>query len=236
MTQATKGGNFKTVPLPEPQTAFARCYSVVEIGTVPTFFKGEAKGKQKKIYITWEFPGLLAIFNDDKGEQPFVIGQEMTCVTGEKSNLSKLISAWRNRPLSDEEEKSFDPAVMIGKPCFISFIHKRKKDYVGKEITEVTNGNTNLHFNGIMPVPKSVEPIPAKNPYYNWDWDKVASNGFNKDEFEKMPKWLQKRVAGSDEFKKYAGSYQVKDYNNNATSGPEPAEEAQSQKTVKDDW
>jgi hypothetical protein len=237
MTQATKGGNFNSVPLPEPQTAFARCYSVIDIGTVPVFFKGEAKGKQRKIYITWEFPGLLATFNPDKGEQPFVIGMELTAVTGDKSNLSKLVSSWRNRPLDEKEEESFDPAVMIGKPCFISFIHKRKKDYIGKEVSVATNANTNLKFNGIMPVPKNVEALPVVNAYYNWDWDKIATNGFDKDLFEKMPKWLQKKAATSDEFRKYAGGYKIEGSDEPDSLGPEPSsDQPATGKTVEGNW
>jgi hypothetical protein len=232
--KATKGGNFKAVPLPEPQTAFARCYSVIDIGTIPNLYFNkpvEDKPFIHKINVTWEFPGLLAVFNEEKGEQPFVIGQELTLSTGEKSNLSKLISQWRNKPLTAEEEESFDPSTMVGKTCFISFIHTRKEKYKGKEIKLITNENTNLKFNGIMPKPKDVESKPNINPYFIWDWDKIAETGWDKENFEKIPKWLQKKMATSKEYQKYA----PKDYKIDSQDDDQPEAE-ENAKTVKDEW
>jgi ATP-binding cassette subfamily B protein len=106
----------------------------------------------------------------------------------------------------------------------------------GQDIREVTNENTNMRFNGIMPKPKDVAAPPNRNPYMNWDWDKVEAEGFqaHKETFEKLPKWIQKKCAESQEFKKYAGSYVVE--------GTYPADEQDNEqeappaKTVKDEW
>lgn len=235
--KATKGGNFKAIALPEPQTVFARCYSMVDIGTIPNIFNGKINPDRptaRKIQVTWEFPTLLAVFNEEKGEQPFVIGQELTASTDEKSNLSKLISQWRNKPLDAEEQKGFDPATMVGKTCFISFIHKRKIKN-GKEVAlgsdgKITNENTILKFNGIMPKPKDIEAKKAINPYMIWDWDKVASEGFDKELFDKIPKWLQKKMSESEEFKRYA----PKDINVDAPE--EESSEPETTKTVEGEW
>lgn len=239
--KATKGGTFNPVPLPDPTTAIARCYSVVDLGTVPNVYKGVVspdKPTIRKIYITWEFPTLLAIFNEDKGEEPFVIGMELTASTGEKSNLSKLVSQWRNKPLTIQEQDGFDPSTMIGKLAYISFIHKRKPKFQGQEITKITNENTNLKFNGIMPKPKEIASPPNRNPYMNWDWDKVAEEGFekHKETFEKIPKWLQQKMSESEEFRKYAGSYKIA---GSDAADDDSAEETTAQKgpvpTVSDD-
>ena len=234
--KATKGGNFNPVPLPEPQTALARCYSVIDFGTVPHIYKNQPKGYVRKIYITWEFPSLLAVFNEEKGQEPFVIGMELTASTGDQSNLAKLISQWRNKPLSPEEQEGFDPSVMIGKTAYISFIHKRRPKFVGQEIKAITNENTNLKFNGIMPKPKEVEAPANRNPYMNWDWDKVGIEGFEKHKvtFEKIPKWIQKKMAESKEFIKYAGNYKIEGLDDDdSTAGATPAPE---KKTADDGW
>jgi len=83
----------------------------------------------------------------------------------------------RNKPLDAEEQKGFDPATMVGKTCFISFIHYTKNKYKGQTFKkgEITNENTNLKFNGIMPKPKDFEAKKAINPYMIWDWDKIAT-------------------------------------------------------------
>ena len=94
MVKATQSGNFKAVVLPEPNTVVARCYSLVDIGTVEEFYNNEPQGKRRKIYLTFEFPSLKAVFNDEKGEEPFVTGLEMTASTNDQANLSKLIAQW----------------------------------------------------------------------------------------------------------------------------------------------
>ena len=237
--KATKGGNFNAVVLPEPQTALARCYSVIDIGTVKNIYKNEDKGWHRMLNITWEFPTLLACFKPEKGDEPFVIGKEIAATTGPQSNFSKLIAAWRNKPLTPVEQDGFDPAQMVGKTAYISFAHKRKMKYMGEEIGEVTNENTNLKFMAIMPKPKDIEAPPNRNAYMVWDWDLVAKDGFeaHKATFERIPKWLQRKMTESQEFKKYAGTYKV--------DAPEDEPEVQGQgqpqqgapkKTAGDDW
>lgn len=203
--KATEKGTFKPVKLPEEGTHVARCYSVIHIGTVPNIFNGKLnpeKPLKEVIYITWELPKLKAVFNDEKGPEPFVVGEELNLSTNENSNLSKLIAQWRGKKLSAEEQKSFDPSIMVGKTCLINVIHQRKKKFVNEKIEEITNANTMLINNGIMAKPKEMECPEHINPYYIWDWDKHATP-FSKEIFDKMPKWLKERVKESEEYKKY---------------------------------
>lgn len=204
--RAKEGGNFKAVPLPEPQTTVARCYSVIHIGTIPNVFGGQIKGEVEKMHITWEMPKLLGVFDDDKGPQPFVIGLELTLSTNKESNLAKLISQWRGKPFTMEEQKGFDPSIMIGKKCLISFVHKTKKKYAGQNLTEITNANTVLDFNTIMQLPKEMECPAQINESYVWDWEPIVEGRkpFDKAHFEKMPNWIQEKIKTSNEFKRYA--------------------------------
>ena len=232
--KATKGGDFKPIVLPKPATVFARCYSVIDIGTLNESYQNKPPAPRRKIHITWEMPSLLGTFNEEKGPQPFVISLELTASTGDNSNLSKLISQWRNKPFTAEEQDGFDPATMIGKCGFISFIHKTKTKFRGQNFKEITNENTSMVFNGIMPVPDGVAKLKQVNPYYNWDWDKCEKDGFNKEEFEKSPKFLQNKMAESAEFKKYAKGYVIGGAANEE-SDPEPAPEKSLTET-EGDW
>ncbi len=65
--KATTSGNFKPTKLPEPQTTVARCYSMIDIGTVPNIYEGKVQGQVHRIFITWELPKLKAVFNEEKG-------------------------------------------------------------------------------------------------------------------------------------------------------------------------
>lgn len=231
MVKATQSGNFKAVALPEPNTVVARCYSLVDIGTVEEFYNNEPQGKKRKIYITWEFPSLKAVFNDEKGEEPFVTGMELTASTNENSNLSKLIAQWRGIPLSKEEQKSFDMNQMVGKTGLISFIIKRKKDWEGQDIQQVTNENSVIRFNGIMKLPKDMTCPPMLNPEMIWDWDEVAEKGFDPNKFMKIPGWLRKKMMKSDEFGKYGHDPEAQQ-----GSAPGPAApQAESNEPVVDD-
>jgi len=200
--EATQSGNFKSVPLPAQGTYVARCYSIIHIGTVPNIFNGQLKGTKEIIHITWELPKLLAVFNDEKGPEPFVVGEEVTLSTSDNSNLSKMIAQWRGTKLSPEEQKSFDPSIMIGKTCLINVVHKTKKKYAGQKLDKITNENSVLVNNGIMSRPKEMECPAMINPKYIWDWDKDG-NPFQAEKFALMPKWLQAKVKESEEYKKF---------------------------------
>jgi len=206
MVKATSSGNFKAVKLPEPSTTVARCYSLIDIGTVPNIYQGQLQGHVHRIFLTWELPKFKAVFNEEKGEQPFVVSEEFTLSTKENSNLSKLVSAWRGVPLSAAEMKEFDPAVMVGKSCLIQFMHKRKKAYQGQEVAEVTNENTNLKMQAIMKRPKDMEMPDQINPTYIWDWEKIekGEEQFDHEKFELIPNFLKTKIMESQEFKKYA--------------------------------
>ena len=73
------------------------------------------------------------------------------------------------------------------------------------------------------------------NPYYNWDWDLIAEKGFNKEEFEKIPKFIREKMATSDEFKKFSGGYSMTP----PADGAAAEEETEKPETVTDvegDW
>lgn len=218
--KATESGNFKTVPLPAEGTYVARCYSVIHIGTVPNIYEGKLKGTKETVQVTWELPTLKALFHDEKGPEPFVVGLELTLSTSENSNLSKLIAQWRGKKLTAEEQKGFDPSIMVGKTCLINVIHNRKKKYVGQTITEINNGNTVLKFNGIMSRPKEMACPDMCNPKYIWDWE-VDATPFQAEKFALMPNWLQSKVSESEEFKKFGPKDQPASSGAAAGSKPE---------------
>lgn len=210
--KASTSSSFKPVPLPPEQTTVARCYSVIHVGTIPNIREGKLDPKQpkiEKVYITWEMPHLKAEFKEGKGLEPFVVGVELTLSTGEKSNLSKLISNWRGRPLTPAEQKSFDPSVMLDKTCLIQFIHARKAKFRGKDIDQITNENTGIKLNSIISKPKEMECPPMINPKFLWDWEAIISGvePFDVEKFKKIPAWLQAKLKESDEFKKYGAKY-----------------------------
>lgn len=220
-----KSGNFKAVKLPEPQTTIARCYSVVDLGTYYETFKNTS-GWKRKLHISFELPLLMGKFSDDKPEQPFALFVQFNATTNSKGDFAKFIAAWRGKELTPIEQDGFNPMTMIGKTAYLSFMHFIKKDFKGKELTEITNENARLKLNSIMQKPKDIVAPEHINEYISWDWDLVKSDGFAKhrEEFEKLPKWMQKHMTESKEFKTYCTGYTIaesKDQESEETDQPD---------------
>jgi len=201
-----ESGTFKAVRLPEPQTTSCRCFGVVDLGTVDNTFPGKPPQRDRKLIIMWELPKLTAVFSEEKGEQPFMLMKEFKFSTHVDSNFSKLISAWRNKPLTEEEKRSFDPTQMINKIGLASFQHKRKAKYNSAEIPldQITNENTSLVLNSIGPLPAEMKAsmVPMVNEPIVWDWDEITEKGqpFDKEKFSKVFKFLRTKIYTSDEF------------------------------------
>lgn len=210
MVKATKSGNFKPVVLPKPQTTVARCYSLIDIGTVDNIYLNKLVGKHQRIFVTWELPLFKAVFNEEKGEQPFVISEEFTLSTKDNSNFAKLMSQWRNKPFTKEEEKEFDPTVLVGKTCIIQFTHKRKKSFANETIpdNQVTNENTNLKIQSIMKRPNEMDIPNNINPYFVWDWEPIeaGTEKFDPVKFDLIPNFIKSKIQESEEYKKHVGS------------------------------
>lgn len=165
----------------------ARCYKMIEIGTVTELINGEQK-QLKKVMIGWEFPNDQKVFDETKGEQPIVVSEEYTLSMGEKSNLRKMLESWRGKGFSADEAKSFDISNLIGKPCMINIIHTPKKSDPSKFYDKISS---------VTGVPKGMSVPPQINntfilSYDSFDWDKYNS----------LPDWIKNKIKASVEFQK----------------------------------
>jgi hypothetical protein len=198
-----QSSNFKEVVLPKAQSARARCYGVIDLGIVDNSYKGEEKTAHK-IMLLWELPDLQAVFKDDGEKQPFMILEEFTFTTGEKGNLAKLVSSWRNKPFTaDERAGNFDPSVFLNKTALLQFSIKRKGAYKGDEITKVTNVNSRMALSTIMPLPAAMkEGMPKMiNKPILFDWDKIATpQDLDMDVWDTIPNFIRKKIRTSEEY------------------------------------
>lgn len=231
-----KMSDFQAVELPKPQTTVARCIGVIDFGTVPNVYKGETS-LQRKIYIMWELPKLLAEFNKDQGPKPFTVGLEVTFSTGDNANFSKLIAQWRNKPLTSSEKETFDPMVMINKVGMVSFVHARKSKYKGQEVDKTDSSNTVLKFNGIMQKPEEVVCPPMVLKPIKWDWDIIVEGKeeFNLDKFKNLPNWMQDKMKTSQEFMKF-GKYDEAEPDNEPEGEENSTSQADDNVSSGDGW
>ena len=162
----------------------ARCYQMIEIGTV----KETILGKEKivpKVRIGWELPTELKVFNNENGEQPCVISKEYTLSMAEKANLRIALKSWRGKDFTEDEAKSFDITKLLGVPCMINIIHKTSKD--GLKVYE--------EISGITPIPKGIECPPQYNKTLLLSYD-----SFDVEVFNKLPDFIRNKMTGSLEY------------------------------------
>lgn len=165
-------------------THLARCYQMIEIGTVKENILGQEK-ILTKVRIGWELPEERRIFSDEKGEQPFVISKEYTLSMNEKANLRKDLESWRGKGFSEDEAKGFDITKLLGVPCMLNIIHRTSKD--GQKVYD--------NIAGIMPVPKSMKCPAQENKTFVLSYDAFDFNVFNS-----LPDFIKDKMKGSSEF------------------------------------
>lgn len=188
---ATAGGGGPRAIPPAGLTP-ARCVQVIELGTQKENFKGVDK-LIFKIRLAFETPELMHVFEEDKGEQPFMLSQTFTKSISDKANFRKFIESWLGRSLTKEEiEKGFDPSQLLNKAGMINIIHRAAKSDASKIYANIAS---------ISPMPKStptkkVTMVKAINPLIDFFFG--AENQWI--EFEKIYPFLQKIIMESPEY------------------------------------
>lgn len=163
----------------------ARCYQLIEIGTVTDNVMGRTT-TAKKVRIGWELPTELKAF--DGVEKPLAIAVEYTLSTGKKATLRAILASWRGKDFTEEEAKGFDITKLIGAPCMLNIIHKAGVTDPSKMYEKIA---------GITPMPKGVKCPPAVNKTIILSYD-----AWDKDLFLSLPEFIQNRMKDSAEFQK----------------------------------
>lgn len=161
----------------------ARCYSMVELGTIEEDYQGEKK-IQRKIRLAWEFPTETHVFNSDKGKEPMVLGKEYTFSMHEKASLRKDLGAWRGRTFTDEDAAAFDIGRLLGVECLIN---------VSQHVTLA--GKTVNKIMGLGRMPKGMTCPPQVNPAQAFS---LAE--FDHTLFAALPGFVRDRIKTSREY------------------------------------
>ncbi len=163
----------------------ARCYQMIEIGTINEIIMGTQK-MLTKVRIGWELPTELRVFDEAKGEQPLVISKDYTLSLNEKSNLRKMLASWRGKDFTEAEAKCFDITVLVGIPCMLNIIHKPKKTDPTVIYEEI--GSISAMPKGMMPAAAILKPFVLS--YDNW----------NEEKFESLPDFIKAKMQSSLEY------------------------------------
>lgn len=164
----------------------ARCYQMIQIGTVTEIINGESK-ILKKVRIGWELPTEQKVFKEENGLQPLVVNEEYTLSLSEKANLRKMLASWRGKDFTTDEAKSFDITALIGKACMLNIIHQPSKGDPTRIYSKI--GSVSNVPKGLT-VPSAINDVFLLS-YDNFDWNKYNS----------LPDFIKDKMKVSIEFK-----------------------------------
>lgn len=180
----TVSENSNTTSTPAPSgTHFARCYSILDLGTHEKEFSGQKK-RVREIRMSWELPSELHVFSEEKGEQPFCVHKTYTMSLHEKANLRHHLEAWRGKPFTEQELAGFDLANVLGAPCLVTVVHVEK------------NGKTYANIASVTSLPKGMAKLPAVNPVVEYSLEH-----HDQKVFDALPKFVQEIIHTSEEWK-----------------------------------
>jgi hypothetical protein len=174
---------------PEGNT-LAICFGIAYLGHVPKVYQGKEDGTVDQVMFGFELCNEKAVFNEEKGEEPFGIWTfPYTNSIAPKANLAKFILSWRNKPKFTDEEiaDGFDLSKCVGQPCQLGIVHTQNKE------------NTYANVKSISSLMKGTA-VPAihNKPFV---FDIVGATPEMKENFFRLPKWIREKVRGSKEYK-----------------------------------
>ena len=170
-------------------THIARCYRMIHVGERDYEYQGEPK-KKNSLWVYFELPNELNVFNPELGEQPYSVNIEYNHVPYETAKIMKHINSWRGKALSPQEIDDFDVSTLLEQPCMLTIVHN----------TSAANGKTYSNIASISGMPKGIECPKQVNPTYTFDYnDNFDMIGMDKnipqflqDIMKQTPEWNEK--------------------------------------------
>jgi len=163
-------------PSVEPGTYLARCFRIVDAGTLPS----EIYEPKRKLIISWELPHER--IEVEGKDLPRSISKFYTLSLNAKSVLRKDLVAWRGRDFTAEELAGFELSKILGTACQITVIESK----TGKAKVSTVSG---------IPRGTLVPEVFNTKVEYSVDQGQDAA-------FEALPDWLKKLIPLCEEWQK----------------------------------
>jgi len=157
---------------------FARCIRIVDLGTQES--SNPEWRASRKLNLGFELVDESAIFDEERGEENFVVYGNWNQSLGKKSKLRPLIESWTGKKIADE----FELDTLLDLPCQI-------------QITHVTNDKgTYANITNIMGPGKGKVSKSTMEPESLY-----LDETFDEEIFKKLPEFMQEMIEDSPEYK-----------------------------------
>lgn len=159
----------------------ARCYSLVQLGTIYVLDKW-----QSQVRISWELPFDKRVFGRGKNPAPKTISKDYAANLYGSSWLKKHIISWMGQSvmgkLDQANTEGFDPFIVVGEPCILHVIHKRSSRGAWYEDIE------------------NITPLDRECPDQYNPTKVLTFENFDMRIFQGLPDFVQKKIMGSKEW------------------------------------
>lgn len=159
----------------------ARCVRIIDLGTQENKKYGN---KARKVQLSFELVDETHIWDEDRGEEPFVLHRKYTASLGKKASLARDIQAWLGTKL--EKNAEFDIADLLDKPCQVQVLHNESEE-----------GEKYANIQSIMAPPKNVK---VKKAATELQLLSLEADEFDQDIFDSLPEFLQEQIEESPEY------------------------------------
>ena len=161
---------------------YARCVSMIDLGTHETTGQFGTK-RERKLRLSFELPNEKAVFNEDKGEQPYMVHHNFTFSMHKKSKLRGFLEGWRAKPFSDEEASQFDMSKLVGASAMLTVMH----------VTKATGTYANIGAAAKMPRGMDCPAQVTRSVIFS-----LAD--FEQETFDELPDWMKEEISSSYEY------------------------------------
>lgn len=182
LTENTSSADFEN----PPEGVFpARCYRLVDLGTVAGDWQGRAT-HNRKVLVSFELLGEERM----QDGRPFAVSRRFTLSLAEKASLRAFVTQWRGKPFAPGElQGGFDLHKLLGAPALLTVAHAEKA------------GRTYANIVGVSALPKGYPCPPGVNTPLAFDLD-----AFDEATFNSLGKGLQDAIRQSPEYAAYCES------------------------------
>jgi len=167
----------------------ARLIRLVDCGSQ---YSEKFKKSSRKVRVTFELVDLKHIFDEEIGEQPFLIDREYTLSIGKRSNFRKDLDSWRGTKLTKEEAEDFDPETLLNTGGLVQVVHVPSAD----------GDDTYANIQSLMAAPSGTKISEPENEVFSF-WLEVK---LDESRFDSFPEFIQDKITNSPEYKVLTGS------------------------------
>ena len=166
------------VPPLEPGVYMAVCVVVADLGDQ---YSEKFKKSIRKVVFSFDIPSET--IEIDGEQKPRQLSKRCTFSVSKKGTLNKMLNAWMNANMSEQELGELDLFSLIGRGCQI-------------RVTVSEDGAHN-NIEDVMALPKGM-PAPQSNTApITYDIDE---DGFTGEKWDALPTWMREAIEKSDQY------------------------------------